>query len=300
MNTANVGRRAIGCALVIALAGAGRPAAAQQATGGDSAQATVASGAPDGGRPNPRAAQPERPTVATHAYTVAPGLMEIEAGVQATRPEGASETDAPVVLKFGVTRRIQLELIGGWSRRTADARPATVGAPSAPAIRDQGFGDLAIAPKMRVLFQAPVLANFSVQPSLKLATGSEARGTGTGTTDVGLLLISSRNLGPVALDLNAGVTLRSGHGDRAPRTATLLTASAGTTVSGALGWVLELFAYPGTSGPAGTPPQVGLLSGPTLTVRPWLVLDAGFIANVHGFPANSAYAGVTWNVGRVL
>ncbi len=34
---------------------------------------------------DPHAVQPERPTVATHAYTVAPGWVEIEAGVELDR-----------------------------------------------------------------------------------------------------------------------------------------------------------------------------------------------------------------------
>jgi hypothetical protein len=32
--------------------------------------------------PDPRAAQPERPTVATHAFVVAPDVFELEGGIQ--------------------------------------------------------------------------------------------------------------------------------------------------------------------------------------------------------------------------
>jgi hypothetical protein len=35
---------------------------------------------------DPHAAQPERPTVATHAYTVAPGYLEVEVGAQDMQP----------------------------------------------------------------------------------------------------------------------------------------------------------------------------------------------------------------------
>jgi hypothetical protein len=233
-------------------------------------------------------AQPERPTVATHAYPVAPGVLEIEAGVQAFRPDGYSETDAPVVVKFGVARGLQVEFGWGWTSTQSGGQPST-----------SGVTDLTIAPKVPLLHGAPVLANFSVQPSLKLPTGSLARGTGTGTTDVGLLLISSRTLGRVSVDLNAGITRRSGDGSNAPRTATFLTFSSGYDLGHSWGWVLEVFGYPGTAGAAGKAPQVGLLTGPTLIVRPWLVLDLGVVGNVEGFPGNSAYAGVTWNIGRI-
>ncbi len=59
---------------------------------------------------DPRAVQPERPTVATHAYTVAPGYVEIEAGVQEARPHGTSQFVAPVVVKIGIVPRLRLEL----------------------------------------------------------------------------------------------------------------------------------------------------------------------------------------------
>ncbi len=281
-----------GLALLLALTG---PGAAQQTTSPD----TTRGHAPADTAASWHAALPERPTVATHAYTVAPRVVEIEAGIQAMRPAGAAMTAMPVVLKYGVARGLQVELIGGWSHQSTAARPAVGNVPATPASHGDGFEDLAVAPKIRVLYEAPVLANFSVQPSLKFPTGALAQGTGTGTTDVGLLLISSRNLGPVSLDLNAGITRRSGNGRNAPRTATFLTQSWGFPVHGPLAWVAELFDFPGTSGPAGTPPQVGLLTGPTFTVRPWIVLDAGVIGNVHGFPANSLYAGVTWNAGRI-
>lgn len=237
-----------------------------------------------------RVAQPERPTVATHAYPVAPGVVEIETGAQLLRPAGGSELDAPFVLKLGVAPPVQLEIESGWTRR----RPAGVAAGGA----GSALSDVAFAAKVRLLAGAPVLASFSIQPSLKLPTGRQGL-SGTGTTDAGLLLISSRTLGRLSLDLNAGATWRSGDGADAPRTASLLTASAGLDLGHNVVWDTELFDFPGTSGPAGARPQVGLLTGPTFAVRPWLVLDAGIVANVAGLPANAAYSGLTWNVGRI-
>src|SRR5215467_14475818 len=50
--------------------------------------------------PDPHAAQPERPTVATHAGTVAPGWVEIEAGAELDRYDGdVSGLAVPVVTK---------------------------------------------------------------------------------------------------------------------------------------------------------------------------------------------------------
>ena len=243
--------------------------------------------------------QPERPTVATHAYVVAPGVLEIEAGVSALRPAGGAETDLPFVAKFGPAPRTQLELQWGWTHRREQPTSAPPGAFAG--IPASGLIDVALALKVRVLENAPVLANFSVQPALKLPSGSadSVAGTGTGTTDVGLLLISSRSLGRFSLDLNAGETWRSGDGTVAPRTATLLTASGGADLGRGWGFGLEIFDYPGTSGPAGGPPQIGLTIGPTHAVRKWIVVDAGAVVNMSGLSAGSLYAGVTWNVGRI-
>lgn len=229
--------------------------------------------------------QPERPTVATHAYTVAPGYVEIEAGVQDARPAGATQFGAPVVAKLGLASRTQLEFQGGYTRSTV------------PSAATSGVMDLAVALKQRVLDAAPLLHDFSVQGALKLPTG--ARGVGTGTTDVSLLLISSRPIGAAELDLNAGYTRRSGDGRTAPTSATLVTASFGTPLRGPVGGVAELFAYPGTGGPVGQHPALGVLIGPTLQLHPWLVLDAGAILDVQGLGANAAYAGLTYNVGRI-
>ena len=237
---------------------------------------------------DPRAAQPERPTVATHAYTVAPGYIEIETGVQDMRPRSASQFALPAVIKLGIVPRLQLELQGGYVRNTTQGPPSTT---------EAGASDIAIALKQRVLDAAPVVHDFSVQGSIKFATGSH--GVSTGTTDVSLLLISSRPIRKGELDLNAGYTRRSGNGTIAPVNATLLTASFGAPIRGPLGAVAELFSYPGTSGPSGTPPEIGFLTGPTLQVRPWLIFDAGVILNVQHMGANAAYAGLTYNVGRI-
>jgi outer membrane putative beta-barrel porin/alpha-amylase len=259
------------CAVVIA-----SHAAAAQST--DSVRATQDS-------VDPRAAQPERPTVATHAYTVAPGYAEIEAGIQDAKPSGETAFAAPLVIKLGVLPRLQLELQGGYTR---------VGSASGEV---SGAGDFALALKQRVLDHAPVLADFSIQATIKFPTG--AAGVTTGTTDESILLISSRQIGATEIDLNAGYTHRSGDGSAAPTAATLLTASLGRPIRGALGAVAETFAYPGTGGPAGASTGIGFLVGPTLQVRPWLVLDAGAILNIRNLGANAAYAGLTYNAGRI-
>jgi hypothetical protein len=222
--------------------------------------------------------------VATHAGTVAPGLLEIEGGSEFDRYDGGSRgTLAPVLFKFGLAPRAQLEL------------QAPIVSP--PGVDTTGLGDFSVGLKWRVLDAAPLVNDLAVLPILKMPSGSSA--VTTETTDVGVLVISSRTLGEVAVDLNFGYTRRSGDGTAVPQNATVWTASFGGPARGPIGWVAELFGYPGTSGPAGADSTVALLVGPTLRVRDWLVLDVGVIGALAGPQPTAIYLGATYNVGRL-
>jgi hypothetical protein len=234
--------------------------------------------------PNPHAVQPERPTVATHAGTVAPGWLELETGVEYDRFRDATHGLAlSLFFKLGIVPRVQLGV-------------------ALPFAKPEGFGvgpaDFAAGLKLRLLEHAEPLGRFAVLPVLKVPTGSSTAGRGSGTTDVSLLLISSHVLGPVSMDLNAGITRRSGDGTAAPKTSTVWTASFGGPAVGPLGWAFEVFGYPKTTGLSGAAGTVALLGGPTYRVRDWLVLDAGGILPVSGTQPKAMYAGLTWNVGR--
>ena len=236
---------------------------------------------------DPHDAQPERPTVATHAYTVWPGWVELEAGVELDRFDaGVHAFSTPATLKIGVVPRVQLELSDAWMRNTS-AGPA----------RDGG-GDLTMALKWRIADSLPVLGSFAVLPAVKFPTGSVSDGLGTGSTDAKITLISSHQLGPVELDINAGYTWRASTA-HAPRDATLWTVSAGAPVRGILGWTAEVYGFPGTGGPSGSAPIIALLTGPVVSVRRWAELDAGLIVPLDGPQAHALYAGGTWNIGRL-
>ena len=235
---------------------------------------------------DPHKAQPERPSVATHAGTVAPGWIELEAGGEVDRySDRTNAGSVPIVAKIGLVPRVQLNLFGSivWP-----AGASTTGA-----------GDLAAGVKWRLADGVPILRRLAVLPIVKVPSGSSADGTGTGTTDVSLILISSRDLGPVTLDLNAGYTHRHGAKHVAPDNATVWTASFAGPAAGPVGWGVEVYGYPRTTGPAGADSIVALLLGPSVTIRPWLVLDAGAIAPLTGPQPRAVYFGATWNAGRM-
>ena len=243
-------------------------------------------GPPDSTGRNPHAVQPERPTVATHAGTVARGWIELEEGAEWDRAaDGARSFVAPTNLKLGLAPRAQLNLLFNLIRN-----PRLSGASLA-------MGDLTVGVKYRIVDGDRILGDFAVLPALKLPTGAIA--AGTGTTDFSLLLISSRDVGPVAVDLNVGQTRRTGDGSDAPKVAGIWTASFGFPVSGPVGGTLEVFGYPRTRGPQATDAIAALLVGPTLLVRKWLAFDAGMIVPITGPQPHAFYTGFVWNLGCV-
>jgi hypothetical protein len=216
---------------------------------------------------SPRAANPERPTVATHAYAVAPGYLELEQGVRSA----AGVTSWEFNLKIGLARAAQLGVFGtGWER-TASAT---------------GVGDLGVALKLRRNLGAHAAA--AVIPALTLPTGDAAHGFGAGQalgSVIGVLSVDFPDA--VHVDWNAGA-MGIGAGK--------LQAFGTTCVSWRVGrWTPAVELYEITAGGAG-PRQAGLLGAVSLTVVEWLVLDGGGIAGLGG--ANQIFVGVTANVGR--
>jgi hypothetical protein len=213
---------------------------------------------------------------------VAAGWIEIESGGELDRfGDGSRGANGTIVMKIGLGSRVQLNVYG-----------LVLQLPN----NSVGIGDSTVGVKWRMTDAAPVLGRFAILPSIKLPTGSLSLGTGTDTTDASLLLISSHDLGPVALDINVGYTRRSGDGQIVPRDAALWTSSFGGSAVGMMGWVAELFGFPRISGSLDS--AVAVLFGPTLAVRPWLIFDGGVIVPLAGQLPHATYFGAVWNLGR--
>jgi hypothetical protein len=246
--------------------------------------ATVA-GAQD--QADPRVAMPERPTVATHAFTVAPRYAELETGIEWDHNEdGSYGISTPSALKIGLNPRGQFDVASTFTGGTGNTL---------------GLGDTALTLKYRVGDRVPLLGAFAVQPGIKFPTGRSAHGSDT--TDASIIFISSHHFGDVALDINIGYTRQldgpaSGLTDLA-RNTTVWTVSTGGTISGSLGFAAEVFGYPATAGERGTPGSAAILVGPTVTIRPWAVFDVGGIIRVRGDQPNALYSGLVYNFGKL-
>ena len=237
---------------------------------------------------DPHEVQPERPTVATHAGTVARGWLELEAGGERDRySDGVTALTFPLNIKIGAGPRAQVNVL-------VSGLDGTAGKSSA-----RGLGDIAVGLKYRLLEGAPVLTDFAILPSVKFPSASAASGLGSGTTDFGILLISSRSLGAADVDINVGATHHFGGDSSSPRLSTLWTISAGGQVIGSFGWTGELYGLPGTSGEGGAKEIVAILTGPTWQPLKWLAADAGIIEPLKGPQQKAFYAGLVWNAGKI-
>ena len=217
-----------------------------------------------------REVQPERPTVATHAGTVAPGFLEVEWGGELSP---GSNLSLPVYFKLGMRERLQLGLLVPVS----DTR-----------LRGVAVGDMQVALKVRVTDNHPVLGDFAIQPSLSLPTGSGIDGS-----QYAVLLISSHEFGKLAVDINAGLQVSTT--STSDRQEWLWMLSLGAPFTGKWGWVGELSGT-GTTGSSTTQ----LLAGPTYRLHSWFALDAGVIAPARPTGDVRFYVGGVTNTGRVF
>lgn len=221
-----------------------------------------------------RAARPERPTVATHAFAVARGYLEIESGIARIQQDGERDLSMVVTSKLGIAEHLQLTLTTSVTR-------------AAPGVT--GVDPVYAGVKWQLMPEREGRPTFALQPGVTFANGPRR------ASDAALSLVgvASQDIGPVAMDLNVMATRLNGVRGRLPY---LWTASFGGALAGPVGWGLELSGSVGADG--ANPDQ--LLGYLGYTVKPWLVLDAGWSSPPSGAGAKTVFAGATYNVGRVF
>ena len=225
---------------------------------------------------SPRAANPERPTFATHAYAVATGYAELEQGWSA-RGTGSlrEQTNWDVNLKLGVSRHVQAAMFGPLYARGAGGG---------------GVGDLGVALKLRTDVSAR--AALAVVSAVSAPTGSAARGLGAGRALGMLVGVLSADLpGAIHADVNAGP---QGIGAGAPQWFISLGGGRGF---GRVGVTVELFDF--TRGGAG-PQLAGVLGAVTLRLSQWAVADAGGVRGTARGTPDQLFVGMTTNLGRIF
>ncbi|HEX8706871.1 MAG TPA: transporter [Pyrinomonadaceae bacterium] len=149
--------------------------------------------------------KPSRPSVANPAEIQRRGVLQLEYGYDGNfrGSEFRSQQTAPLTLRFAAASRLLLEL----DFDTVESETDETGT------RMTGIGDT------RIGFQAVVLKDTEKHPALafayyaKLPTASEKKGLGTGRVDHRLVLLLSKKLGEVDLDLNGAYLIVGREGE---------------------------------------------------------------------------------------
>src|SRR5437899_7842499 len=115
---------------------------------------------------SPRAANPERPTFATHAYVVAQGYLELEQGIRVQGADDLSDATAwDYNLKIGLARGVQLAFFGTGLMRTA-----------------AGTGPGDVGTTLKVSTGVSTRTTVALAPSVTFPTGDASAGRGAGRT----------------------------------------------------------------------------------------------------------------------
>jgi hypothetical protein len=225
---------------------------------------------------SPRAANPERPTFATHAYAVAPGYAELEQGLRVEGGDAGDATAWDYNLKVGVARQVQLAFFGtGFIHTSAGG----------------GVGDLGATLKLST--SVSPRATLALASSVTFPTGDAAAGRGAGRTQGGVLAVASVD-GPWKLhvDVNLG-PVELGAGASPPRW--FHSVGAGVAL-GRYGLTTELY---GLTAGAGEFAEWGALGAVTVRPAEWVVVDAGGSVGLWRETPHLLFVGVTTNLGAL-
>lgn len=221
------------------------------------------------------AAVPNRPTFATTALTVQPGVLEIEYGFQGDR----AHQNINGLLKFGLSKSLELRF-----------------APN-PIEMDSGVastGDCGIGFKWKFLVQHQARPDVALLYSSTVSIATSP--LGVAATGHSVQALVSKDFGKNHFDFNEGVQF-VGRGvavngfDRNYFSAL----SWSRAVSGKWGATAELAGFSWTN--SQTPATMTILAATTYSVSPRLVLDAGAYAAPHGnLPRVTSFFGATYSI----
>ena len=216
---------------------------------------------------------PCRPTIACTADLVRPGAVEVESGALYRRAGGPLHKGVwmfPVLAKLTVVEEFQLQLgSNGYS--------TTVSPPV-----ERYLDDLVITPKVHFLDQTRYGPSLAVSAELSVPT---LRATGyLRSYDAFFTGYATKDIGPVHVDLNAGVNLWRIEDRPAPQAFTALALSA--NVVRPFGVMLEGYAF--SQALPVSRRDGGALFAVSHSPKPWLIFDVG--GDIGLFPSTHSFA----------
>jgi outer membrane putative beta-barrel porin/alpha-amylase len=144
----------------------------------------------------PVPADAARPLVTEDAVVAGKGITQVEVGIDYTKidnkGEGTTLTLTPI---HGVTEDTEFSL-----------KVPYIMASPADSPNVDGWGDTSFIMKHLVFAEGDTTPAALLRMALKLPTGDEDKGLGTGDTNVGFLAAFTKNFGPATIHLNLGYT----------------------------------------------------------------------------------------------
>ena len=231
---------------------------------------------------------PNRPTFATPSRTTQEGVLELEAGLQRTEFKDGSRSDfEPILLKLGQTARFEWRL--GWNGYLSQVAP--------DGSRTQGFSDPTFGFQWHPIDQDHAGVDAALGYFHKFATANADQGLGSGKADDTVVLLASKDLGPVHIDVNwLHGWIGQPSGGRACQDSG--TFSASWLLAGAWGMGAELY----TVGPLpGVKRDTAFLAYASYQLSSRAVFDAGFDHGLsEGAPRWNLFCGVTVGLARLF
>ena len=219
-------------------------------------------------------AVPNRPTISSTAETVQAGVFEVEYGFEAA--DGHQNING--LLKFGLTQDLEIRF-GNNPFQREDGLP--------------GMGDSVVGLKYRLLGQDVRFPTVSLLYMATIPTGTHDLGLGSQAHFVSLLI--SKDFGKHHFDFNEGVQFAARPTASGFDHNYFTAVAYSHPVAGKWGWTGEISGLSHLN--AGSPASISLLAGPTYTLSPRLILDAGaYYSPTGSLPRMTLFGGVTYSV----
>lgn len=215
------------------------------------------------------AAKPCRPTITCTADILYPGDLEIEVGGAFARGDSLRQWTFPFLLKLGVAPWLE----------------ADVGSNGYTLVLTQPHGDyldnLVFGPKFHLTDQQSIVPSLSVSAEVGVPTLADSGYTRN--DDLFFVAYASKDLGPLHVDWNVGLTVWRLNDDLTAQLYTSLVLSTALPVN--LGVEAEGYIFSDAGSAASR--DGGFRAALTFTPRPWIVLDAGGDAGMY--PSTRSY-----------
>ncbi len=229
-----------------------------------------------------------RPLATEDAYNVGARGLEAEFGFDFTKGDDGKEYGPTVVGTYGLLNFLDVA-----------AEIPVVFADPEEGDGTSGVGDVAVRAKVVVLGSEEAGPTFAVVPEVKLATGNEENGLGSGTNDFGGLAVLSYAAGRVTLHGNVGYAYaapKEGDGEGHAFLAGAAEAALLGPLTVAAEFLADLAEEENEKGEGGGYPMAAG-GGLSLAVSENLALDAGVTLGLGAAEGEtSATVGATWGV----